>query len=234
MHCRVVTWNVHSWVGSDGRYDPLRTAQVLAVLGADVIGLQEVDWRQGASDEPDPLELVAGHLGMNAVAGPNLRDHRGQYGNGLLTRFDVDVVRRLDLACGRREPRGAIDAELSTPLGPLRALVTHLGLSWLERRRQARALRDAVNDGPDHPTVLLGDLNEWRPARFVPPPLVPDPFAVSASGRTYPSRLPWFRLDHVLVRPGPARLTCEVVRTAAARAASDHLPLVAEIEWGAA
>ena len=236
MRCRVVTWNVHSCIGADRRHDPARVADVLAALDADVIGLQEVDWRQPELEGRRQFELLAERLRMTAVPGHNLRDRRGAYGNGLLTRFEVSAARRVALP-GAREPRGAIDALLRSPDGQLRVLVTHLGLGRLERRRQAQLLRAAVHAAAPAeralPTVLLGDLNEWRPSIASRTPLVPDPFPAVASGRTYPSRFPYFALDRVLARPTPEMLSFEVVRTQQARVASDHLPLVAELAWGA-
>ena len=40
---KVMTYNIHRCVGIDGRYDPARIARVLKEVGADIIGLQEVD-----------------------------------------------------------------------------------------------------------------------------------------------------------------------------------------------
>ena len=94
MRLRAVSWNVHSWVGTDRREDPGRIAEVLARLQADVVGLQEVDWRTSRPDDRDPFELVARRVGMTAIPGPNLADHRGEYGNGLLTRLPVEAVDR--------------------------------------------------------------------------------------------------------------------------------------------
>lgn len=240
MRCRVVTWNVHSCVGRDGRHDPERVADVLAPLEADVVGLQEVDWRLPRLDGSSQLEVIAARLGMTAIEGKNLRDHRGAFGNALLTRLEVEGRHRVALSTAGREPRGAIDAHLRVAGARLRVLVTHLGLRRAERLLQARRLRAAVLGGGDvappwraaePPTLLLGDLNEWRPRAIARRLLVPDPFPEAAWARTYPSRLPVFGLDQILVRPVARRLAFGVVTAREARAASDHLPLVADLEW---
>lgn len=231
---RLVTWNVHGCVGTDGVHDPRRIADVLATIDADVIGLQEVDWRHPPTRGLDPLAFIAAQLGMHAVAGSNLRDHRGEYGNGLLTRLDVERVEHIRLAHAGREPRGAIDARLRRDGFHVRAVVTHLGLRRGERRVQVDRIRAALA-GDDAPaTVLLGDLNEWRPGPIVGASLVPDPFPVGTCHRTWPSRRPWFRLDRVLLRPRPAELHARTVRSAEARRASDHLPVVVDAAWGSA
>lgn len=233
MRCRVATWNIHSCVGPDGRYAPERVAGVLAALEADVIGLQEVDWRRPTADGGEVLAYLAEQLGMHAVEGPNLHDHRGRYGNGLLSRFSVADFRLHSLAYGGREPRGAIEATLAGESGPIRTFVTHLGLNYRERRKQVETLRAAARDGTTGGAmVLLGDMNEWFTHRLMRRAFTPEPFARMASGRTFPSRWPWFPLDCVFAGPAPTELELRVVSTPEARAASDHLPLVADIVWG--
>ena len=43
---RVVTYNIHSCVGVDRRYDPSRISTVLREIDADIACLQEVDARR--------------------------------------------------------------------------------------------------------------------------------------------------------------------------------------------
>ena len=47
MRVRVVSWNVHGCVGTDGRFLPERTAEALAALAPDVALLQEVGDNRG-------------------------------------------------------------------------------------------------------------------------------------------------------------------------------------------
>jgi endonuclease/exonuclease/phosphatase family metal-dependent hydrolase len=224
----VVTWNIHACVGTDRSYDPARTADVLASLDADVIALQEVDWRRPRHGGLDQFEVIADRLGMRAIEGPNLEDHEGRYGNGLLTRCDVRSVDRLELCHGRREPRGAIDARLGCGDWTLRVVVTHLGLKRGERCWQARRLADGLEgDGYDEgePRVLLGDLNEWWPWTGRVLGRLDDYFGTVVAPRTWPSRFPLLRLDRAMLG-GP--IECEesgAVRTRLARRASDHLPV---------
>lgn len=233
LRCRVATWNIHACVGSDGRFDVPRVAAVLAGLDADIIGLQEVDWRSPMHDGREMLDYLAGQLGMNAVEGPNLHDHRGRYGNGLLSRFNVMGHRQHSLAYPGREPRGAIEATLECGAGTLRVFVTHLGLRLRERRAQVQTLRSVVDEGPSaNATVLLGDMNEWISRRLMRRAFTPRPFARMLTGRTFPSRFPCFPLDCIFVRPEPIEVNWHVVGTREARLASDHLPVVADVVWG--
>jgi endonuclease/exonuclease/phosphatase family metal-dependent hydrolase len=221
----IASYNVHGGVGLDFRFAPRRIARVVLELGADIVALQELTSRAAGVDMLEELRLDTGY---HAIAGPTLTSGGAKFGNGLLTRFPVLSAARvcLDVAC--REPRGAIDAVLDCHATPLRVIATHLGLSPAERREQITRLLDVVRAGPDLPTVLLGDLNEWflrrRALRWLH-----DHFGESPACATFPSPLPLFALDRIWIAPAGALRRVRVHRSRAARLASDHLPLLAEI-----
>jgi len=225
---RVASYNIHQCVGGDGRRDPGRVADVLRELGADVIGLQEVDARPGLAHDSVQMEFLAHALGLQAVGGPTIRRHDGHYGNALLTGLPVRAVRHLDLTVYRREPRAAIDAELDVGGVGVRVIVTHLGLWPGERRAQVRRLIEAVGEAPSERTILCGDINEWftvgRPLRWLHGRLGRSPALA-----TFPAGFPLLALDRIWVRPRQAVVGVAVHDTPAARLASDHLPVAAEI-----
>lgn len=232
MRLRLVSWNIHSCVGTDKRYDPGRVASVLAELDADVIGLQEVDWRTPRHEGVDQLAYLAKVTGMTAVAGPNLYDHRGEFGNALLTRLAVEEVDHMDLAQPGREPRGCIDARLRHGDHHIRALVTHLGLRRYERVKQLKAIEEHLGDRePGVVRCLLADINEWLPTRLTRGPLVPACFDTVYAPRTFPSTRRTFPLDRVFLAPLPDELERAPYITPMSRLASDHLPIVVEAQW---
>jgi endonuclease/exonuclease/phosphatase family metal-dependent hydrolase len=228
----VATYNVHSCVGVDRRYDPDRVADVLRELGADIIGLQEVTARPRRAGMIDQRACFAAATGLAAVPEPPARDHRSRFGNALLTRFPVHAVRHIDLSVPGFEPRGAIDAELVVGGRRLRVVVTHLGLRATERRLQIRRLLDALTAHPGgaEATVVLGDLNEWRGRRGAIP-VLDRRLGRAPVRRTFPSWLPVLPLDRIYAA-GTAKLAAVAVhRSALARVASDHLPLRASVAW---
>ena len=91
---RVSTYNVHGFVGRDGRRDPGRIATVIRGLDCDAVGLQEVDSR-GARAALDELER---RTGMEAVAGSTIVESDGEYGNALLTTARILDLDRHDLS----------------------------------------------------------------------------------------------------------------------------------------
>jgi endonuclease/exonuclease/phosphatase family metal-dependent hydrolase len=213
---RIASYNVHGCVGTDGRKDAARIAEVIRELDCDTVGLQEVDYR---------LDYIAGRVGMRCIPGITLVRHDGPFGNALLTTRKILDVRQLALGYGRREPRSALDVDLDVCGQKLRVIVTHLGLFAAERRWQVRKLLEMVRDTQER-LVVLGDINEWfpfsRPVRWFNRLL-----GHSVVERSFPSRWPLFALDRVWVRPRPALLALKAHRSALAAAASDHLPVKA-------
>lgn len=240
---RVASYNVHAGVGSDGNFSPERIAKVITELGADVVGLQEVHSGDGSFSM---LDTLARATGMHAIAGPtHSRPAHGEFGNALLTRHKVASVRQLNLAVAGREPRGALDVLLDCG-SPLRVMATHLGLRPWERREQVAKLLEALTEyegqqgpqrqGPQRQqgtvtTVLLGDINEWflwgRPLRKLH-----KHFRSLPARRTFPAAWPVFALDRIWVKPFSLVRRVQAHRSPAARLASDHLPLIADIGPG--
>ena len=230
---RVATYNIHGCVGLDRRRKPERIAAVIESLEADIVGLQEVEGRKSRS-KVDQAEHLAGKLELNLVEGPLLLEGQGGYGNALLTRFPVlDVQRRVFQRPGS-QTRGLIDARLETPLfGPLRVIVTHLEVrDHRIRSTQLREIKHLIDDGAPCPTLLLGDLNEWWNRRLALRALDRTVHFLH-SPATFPARLPLLRLDRIAVRglqSADHDNRARRIETRLTRLASDHLPLVAELE----
>ena len=227
----VATYNIHSCVGVDRRYDPDRVATVLRELDADIIGLQEVGMRHRLAGGVEQHSYFAASTGLEAVASTLGRNYRGRFGNALLTRFPVQSVRHIDLSVAGREPRGAIDAELVVEGRRLRVVVTHLGLRAAERRQQIQRLLLALAAAPGgaEATVVMGDLNEWRGRRGGIPAL-DRRLGRAPARRTFPSWLPVLSLDRIYVDGSASIAALAVHRSALARLASDHLPLRAALD----
>jgi len=228
---RIATYNIHRAIGADGRQDPSRIAQVLREIDSDLVALHEVAYRTDASEPL--LEYLGKQMEASVIEGITLRDERGDYGNAVLTRIPVTAVRRLDISVPQREPRGAIEMDLRVSGVDVQIVATHLGLRPGERREQIKALLARFERASTEVRVLLGDLNEWflwgRPLRWLH-----RVFGDIPAPATFPARWPWFALDRLWVDPAAVATDIRAHRSTAARAASDHLPLVAELDLKAA
>ncbi len=222
---RIVTWNIHGFLGQDGRFDPDRTAGILAGLKPDIAAIQEVI---GIDRGVDGFALLREAMGAADMVAANVnRRIAGIYGQVLLSRYPIRWGHKVDISVVGREPRRAIDALIDTPGAPTRVIATHLGLAGGERRFQIGELCGLVEARPENDTVLLGDVNEWRRRGFAERRLS-SLLGPGTRDRTYPAARPVFPLDRIW-----ARTRGRVFESRAAREAglaSDHLPLVMDIE----
>jgi len=227
----VATYNVHKCVGTDGRFDPDRIADVVAELGADVLALQEADRRLGLRNGLLDLERLARTTGLELVPVAMRPLSHGWHGNALFVRGGaVRRIKRVPLP--QAEPRGAVLAEIDLPAGRLRVVGAHLGLLKRSRRRQTAALLAALERAEPMPTVMMGDFNEWRPGRPDCPLAELEPLfgPTREHHPSFPSRRPIFALDRILGWPIGAVEAIAVHDTPLARVASDHLPLKALVD----
>jgi endonuclease/exonuclease/phosphatase family metal-dependent hydrolase len=231
---RVASWNLHKCVGGDGRFDPARSVAVLAEIGADVVALQEADRRFGRRTGLLDTHLLERETGLIPLPVSDLPDGHGWHGNALLVRPGTRArLRRLSLPGA--EPRGAVIAELDLPAGPLRLVAAHFGLLPGCRRRQSAAILQEVALGETMPTLLCGDLNEWKPGPRSSLRALEPLFGAAMGGPpSFPARLPVLSLDRILGWPFGLVTDVHVHDTPRARIASDHLPLVGQLHLGVA
>jgi endonuclease/exonuclease/phosphatase family metal-dependent hydrolase len=227
MQIRVATYNVHRFVGRDKQKDRTRTGRVIRQIKPDIIALQEVEYLQS----PAELQPLLPEDIFQVVPGPTIVSGAEHYGNILLSRFPIKTKRNIDLSYPGREERGAIDVDIELLGKNIRLVATHLGLTPGERREQANLLLaeiDKSRTGKEI-TLLMGDMNEWflwgRPLRWIH-----RYFGCCPDHATYPSRFPLFSLDRIWCHPPELLISRTVHKTALARVASDHLPLVGTLQ----
>lgn len=222
----VASYNVHGFVGRDGQFNPVRVAEVVERLAADIVVLQEVEHRDVAGE---PLaDWLAARLGMHAVRGDTFQRGFHDYGNLVLTRDAPGRVIRHDLSIPRREPRGALEVHVTRPCGRWRVIGSHLGLRARERRLQMAQLAALADAAGGDPVVVAADFNEWRPM-YRPERRLGPGFGAGPAGPTFPANRPAVGLDRICVRPAAALVRARAVSDRDTRVASDHLPIVATL-----
>jgi endonuclease/exonuclease/phosphatase family metal-dependent hydrolase len=227
---KVATYNIHKCRGTDGRSRPDRIISVLREIGAEVVALQEVDRRFGSRIGLLDLEALREETGLRLLAQSDAPDGHGWHGNALLVAREPRSYRRMRIRLPGVEPRGAIIADLDFGEGPFRIIAAHFGLLRRSRLSQAGALVTAFGWLAPMPTVLLGDLNEWRVSRRSSLNVFEPLFGEAHPLPSFPSRRPIFPLDRILGWPRGLIHGLAVHDTPLARKASDHLPLTAEAD----
>jgi endonuclease/exonuclease/phosphatase family metal-dependent hydrolase len=223
-----MTWNIHGGVGTDGVFALDRITEVIARHEPDIVALQEVDSRRRTAGGRSPFELLREAVGEHGVEAKSIVTADGDYGQMVVSRWPLTGTEIHDLTHQDREPRRAIETEVHTSVGNLRLVAAHFGLSFAERRSQARRLVEIARRHPMM-TVMLGDFNDW----FWPGSLrhaLKQEFPARTHHATFPSRFPMFRLDRIFCWPPNTVMQSFVDRRA--RIASDHLPIIADIVLG--
>ncbi len=221
---RLLTWNIHGALGRNRRYDLERAIALIRNWSPDLIALQEVDSRRNLPGG-DPFDLLQDALGKHGVHARSISTADGHYGQILISCCPIRHSEIHDISAPEREPRRAIQAEIETPVGMLRVVATHLGLSMGERRGQARKLLELA--GPSGmTTVVLGDFNDWFWAGSVHSVLARE-LPGRSHYRTFPSFCPLLKLDRIFCRPASALRSLFTDRSA--RHVSDHLPVIADV-----
>jgi endonuclease/exonuclease/phosphatase family metal-dependent hydrolase len=239
---RVMTYNVHSCIGIDGRLSPRRIARVIARYQPDVVALQEVDVGRARTGQADQAELIAEYLKMDYHFNPTIRIAEESYGDCILSRLPMRLMKtgRLPTPAGRDslEPRGALWVAIELDGKVIQVLNTHLGLNGREKLLQIQSLLGADwlgrHDGSS-PVILCGDFNAspqstvWKlcTKKFHDVQTkAPD----CAPRRTWFGHYPIARIDHIFVNSRVAVACADVGDDYLSRIASDHRPLFAELK----
>ena len=227
---KVVSYNIRKAIGTDRVRNPARVLNVLNEIDADIVVLQEADRRFGKRISALPPVLISNHTDYNAVPLDVQRDSIGWHGNAILVREGVRVEHHDIIHIPYLEPRGVVCATLGLGDHTLAVYGMHLDLSGLWRSRQARAVIElALESAQHHPTLLMGDLNEWRDKAGCLREFSKH-FSVLDCGRSFHSLRPLGKLDRIMHCPKVSVVDCGVHRSPLSSRASDHLPVWARFQ----
>lgn len=241
MKLRLMTWNVHRCVGTDRKLDVARVAEVIAACRPDIVALQELDVGRARTGGVDQAHKLAQLLRMRSHFHPAMAVEEELYGDAILTALPERLVKVGPLPGLPRlrglEPRGALWVAVDLGGVELQVINTHLGLVPREQQVQAAellGLRWLGSEGFVGPGVLLGDFNALPISQtyrmFTALLRDAQEGRGAAPTATFPSGFPVLRIDHVFLTAGISVLGIESPFDPRSRAASDHLPLVVEVD----
>lgn len=248
---RLMSYNIHNGIGTDGVYDLQRIADVIADVDPDVVALQEVDDQNRADWEDDSPtnwdaqhELLAEWLDMDYIAFGAQRDwsvedgHRRRAGNAILSKRPIlqSTVYPYEDQQTTNTERNAVETRVNVAGTDIWVYNTHLNQNQGEyTMSQAEELLDiaATRDGPK---VLAGDFNMFDGSEIyntVAAEYTDVLKVLGEDGPTAPAHSdpPWgpYRLDYIfasdsMIIRGGERITYETEY-----APSDHRPVVADL-----
>ena len=229
---RVMTYNIHVGVGMDKKLDLQRIADVVNKEKPDPVGLQEVDRGVKRTEGKDEIAELAAMTKMDFAFAPNLVYQGGKYGVAILSRLPIkNTVHRMFENKREAERRGMLKVEVELDRKTINFVTTHLDyqfedgrlfeteqlLKFLEETKGPLIVVADLNDTPDGSAYKLIDTifdDAWIASR------------TKGDGFSYPADKPVKRIDHIFYRDRVRAKRAWVVETLA----SDHVPVVAELE----
>ena len=241
---KVATYNIHKGHSLMRGCSLSMLKAGLTELNADIVCLQEV--QETTRRHADSL-LTHGTSQIKALQNgtypyvaysANAVYSHGHHGNAILSRFPIRTFQNIDVSDHRLEQRGVLHAIVEHPrLGEIHILCAHFGLFKVSRVRQAAALIAHVERTvpPDAPLIIAGDFNDWN---LHVHQLLTQRLHVMDTiesvhqkhvARTFPARLPWFKLDRLYVR-NLSIIDAHVHSGREWRTRSDHAPMTASLK----
>ena len=235
MILKVLSWN--SWAGKNLE----KATAFLSKTDADIIGLQEVLER----DKQNNAEDIAKKLGLNYFYCQAFTDDRHNVptyhlGNAILTKFTIEKsfcneLSSLELyqKTSETEPRTAAEVDLSVNGKSLNFFSAHLAHSPRLRPSKMRdiQLNNLLKHLPNQLTILMGDFNSLPDSEVIKKleeKLIntdKDSSGTTAVDDDEHGKFN-FRKDYIFVSPDITVKSFKILDSDA----SDHLPILAEIE----
>ena len=183
--------------------------------------------RTDGVDQPAELARLTG---LTAVYGPAIVHEDGaEYGNMVLTRLEARELGNVPMP---GEPPAALTLSCQVPGGgEFLFVATHFDTNEEPRSHAPRIIEQYLATQPPTPAILAGDLN-IRPHADLMAELTTQ-WENATAGEEKPTIFPngnGKQIDYVLYRPAEA-WRVENVRVLDEMVASDHMPMVVDLEY---
>ena len=241
---RIMTFNIqHALDYLNQKIDIDLFVKKIKEYGADICGINEVRGDGPLEGYTDQTNAIADGLGFNRYFGEAIKvKGTSPYGNAFVTSYPIISAETIlipepseeyifDENSKRNyfERRCIIKAVVDVDGKDLCVIVTHMGLSDIERKNAVSTLCKII-DETEIPLVLMGDFNTI-PDDPVLAPLYErlsdtNENSVNPSVSTYPSDSPEIKIDYIFYRG----INCVRAKTVE-EIISDHYPIFADFEY---
>lgn len=235
---KIMTYNIHSGVGTDGVADWKRCAAIASTEQPDLLGMEEIAVNHVLSPGLDLPALIGNYLKMNTCFGQAIRINggRGQYGVAAFVRGKMEIMEQIFLpVADGHEKRVFLVLKVLEP-EPHYFIVTHFSyLGEMEnveqyQRDSVRLITETVRKKHYYPAVWVGDFNAYPESGTLQ--------QIRESWDVFNDSVPdiktcdcgedgWRMIDYICAYPKGA-FELKSIRTVNDYTASDHCPVVAE------
>ncbi|MGJ1206107.1 endonuclease/exonuclease/phosphatase family protein [Sphingobacterium lactis] len=230
---KILTYNIHhaNPPSKPGVIDINAIAKVINESGAEIVGIQEVDILVSRSEMMNQAEKLAELTGMEYYFSKGINLEKGYYGTLILSKHKIVGKRRYDLPMPvASENRSLAIVDVQLPDGKTISVAnTHLDLMEENRIEQAAFINE-LGELYSKPLILVGDLNAKPNSK--PIKLLEQYFVRNTKDNkpTSPNVNPNNEIDYIMVLNN-VKFSWISYHVIAETYASDHLPLVAEIDF---
>ncbi len=246
LRMRILVYNIHHGRGMDDQVDLPRIAAVIRSVDPDLVSLQEVDDRTQRTGGVDQTAVLAELTGLVGQFAHQIDFEGGRYGQAILSRQTGSPI-SLHWLPGTPDRERRLAGRVDFRFGDrtVTFVTTHLHhANEAFRIAQAEELNRlfATEPSSGEPVgnslaILTGDLNappDSEPLRVLQTRWK-SATAEQADQLTFPADQPNRQLDYVLFRStGAGSVTVKSARVLDEPLASDHRPLLVELEWSGA
>ncbi len=230
---KILTYNIHhaNPPSTPGKIDIEAIAKVINDSKADIIGIQEVDINVSRSEMVNQAEKLAELTGTEYFFSKGIDLEKGYYGVLILSKHKIVGKRRYDLPMPvKSENRSLAIVDVELPGGKTVSLAnTHLDLKEENRIAQSEFINE-LGELYKKPLVLVGDLNakpDSKPIKILEEYFVRN---TTSNQPTSPNVNTKNEIDYIMVLKN-REFNWKTYQVIKEEYASDHLPLLAEIEF---
>lgn len=194
-----------------------------------VVCVQEIDKNVDRSGNRDVLRELAAAVGMNYEFYPTIHLQGGTYGLGIMSVYPLESCAMVPLETRREdEARVLASAVINVDGKQIKIYNTHLSFEDTDQRRQQWDFLNETLAGEQLPFILMGDFNVAGMEEFS---YLTGVECVNSASTHFETIVgdgdDGFRcIDNIFISDGLTLLSGKMVDTSA----SDHRPLVAEIQ----
>lgn len=232
-----MSYNIHHGEGQDTVLDLSRIENIINSQSPDICVLQEIDHFCYRSDSIDQTSYLAGSTSSKGSFGKFMDFQGGDYGMATLSKIPVISTKVLQLPDGKYEPRSSIVQEIQIA-ETCTIAIANVHFEWIDgdegnanRMAQSKALV-AYLDKLNRATIITGDFNctpDTPPMQY----FSSQGFEFMTKGKDNLS----FQgnsnveIDHLIYRNSDTiKFKEKSIQLLNEPIASDHRPLVAELE----
>lgn len=231
---KVLSFNIYHGETMNHDFDLDKIAQVIIDSNADLVALQEVDFKTNRAKKYDLVTELAWRCKMQGIFGKAMDYDGGEYGEGILSRWSFFQTHNHALPyTDNNEARAALESIIILASGDTISFIgTHFDHleNPTDRMKQAKQMNIIFRD-MKYPSILAGDLNDipgseaiqvleniWSPTYTSSHPIP-----------TYPAYNPETKIDYIMYAPSnkwkviESKSICDTI-------ASDHCAYFVSLE----